>query len=111
MAAHIPAASPRENRPTLPTEQRHDTTDVDVDEPLGHANDAPAGPISAQRRRIRALPMAVVLCIICAASAGWLGFRAWQTHQLSVAHTRWVQVARAGNQKSGDPSSAFRIGG
>jgi hypothetical protein len=72
MAADLPAGSPRESGPTPPTEQCRDTdtdtnthTDVDAYELLGHANDAPAGPISPQRRRIRAaLPVAMVLCIV-----------------------------------------------
>jgi Mce-associated membrane protein len=102
MAADLPAASARDSGPTPPTEQRHDTdTDVDAEieaeELSEHADDAPAGPISMQRRWIRAaMPVAVLLCVVCAALAGWLGFRAWQVHQLSAAHARWVQVARQG---------------
>jgi hypothetical protein len=69
MAAGVAAASRRKSRSTLPC---HDTDD----ELSLHANDAPASPITAQREPIRAaLPIAVVLCIVCAALAGWLGFR------------------------------------
>jgi Mce-associated membrane protein len=96
MAADLPAASPRESGPTPPTEQHHDI-DVDAEELSKHADDPPPGRISVQRRWIRAaLPMAALLCIVCAALAGWLGFRAWQSHQLSAAHARSVQVARQG---------------
>jgi Mce-associated membrane protein len=94
MAADAPAASPQHSRPTLLAEKCHD---ADADELSGHPDDAPASPIIVQRWRIRAaLPMAAVLCIVCAGLAGWLGFRAWQIHQLSAAHARWVQVARQG---------------
>jgi Mce-associated membrane protein len=94
MAPDVAAASPQESRPTLLPEHCHDT---DGDELSGHANDAPASPITAQRERIRAaLPMAVVLCIVCAGLAGWLGFRGWQVDQLSAVHAQWVQVARQG---------------
>jgi Mce-associated membrane protein len=94
MAADGAAASLQESRPTLLPERCHDTDD---DELSGHANDVPASPIMGRRERIRAaLPMAVVLCIVCAGLGGWLGFRVWQVDQLSAVHARWVQVARQG---------------
>jgi Mce-associated membrane protein len=94
MAADAAAEALQESRPTLLTERCHDTDD---DELAGHANDASASPITPQRPRIRAaLPMAVVLCIVCAGLGGWLGFRVWQVDQLSAVHARWVQVARQG---------------
>jgi Mce-associated membrane protein len=100
MAADLPAPSPRESHPTLSTAQRDDDDSspaVDADELSGPAGDAPPGRASVQPGRIRAaVPVAALLCIACAALAGWLGFRAWQAHQLSAAHARWVQVARQG---------------
>jgi hypothetical protein len=107
MAAGVAAASRQESRPTLLPEPCHDTDD----ELSLHANDAPASPITAQREPIRAaLPMAVVLCIVCAALAGWLGFRG-QVEQLSAVHTQWVQVARHYNfSKPGEAISyGYRI--
>jgi hypothetical protein len=72
MAAGVATASRRKSRPTLLSEPCHDT---DGELSL-HANDAPASPITAQREPIRAaVPIALVLCIVCAALAGWLGFR------------------------------------
>jgi Mce-associated membrane protein len=100
MAADLLAPSPRETHPTLSTAQCDDDDSspaVDADELLGPVGDAPPGPPRVQPGRIRAaVPVAVLLCIACAALAGWLGFRAWQAHQLSTAHARWVQVARQG---------------
>jgi Mce-associated membrane protein len=101
MAADLPAPSPRETHPTLSTAQRDDDDDsspaVDADELSGPSGDAPPGRAGAQPGRIRAaVPVSALLCIACAALAGWLGFRAWEAHQLSTAHARWVQVARQG---------------
>ena len=99
MAADLPAAPARESEPTLSTAQRDDDDSpaVDTDELSGPAGDASPGPAAVQPKRIRAaLPVAVLLCIASAALAGWLGFRAWQAHELSAAHARWVQVARQG---------------
>ena len=94
MAADAPAASPQHSRPTLLAEKCHD---ADANELSGHPDDAPASPIIVQRWRIRAaLPMAAVLCIVCAGLAGWLGFRMWQVDQRSAVHAQWVQVARQG---------------
>jgi hypothetical protein len=72
------------------TAQRDDDSSpaVDTDELSGPAGDAPPGPPSVQPGRIRgAVPVAVLLCIACAGLADWLGFRAWQAHQLSTART------------------------
>src|ERR1700739_4293040 len=99
MAADLPAPSPGESHPTLSTAQRDDDSSpaVDADELSGSAGDASPGPAAVQPKRIRAaLPVAVLVCIASAALAGWLGFRAWQAHELSAAHARWVQVARQG---------------
>jgi hypothetical protein len=104
MAAGVAAASRRKSRPTLPC---HDTDD----ELSLHASDAPASPITAQREPIRAaLPIAVVLCIVCAALAGWLGFRGWQVEQLSAVHTQWVQVARHYNFSKPDEAISYGHG-
>jgi Mce-associated membrane protein len=94
MAADVAAASLEENRPTLLSEGCQDTDD---DELAGDAYDAPVSPNDLQRARIRwALPMAVMLCVVCAGLAGWLGFRAWKVDQQSTVHAHWVQVARQG---------------
>jgi Mce-associated membrane protein len=94
MAADAPAASPQHSGPTLLAEKCHDS---DADELSGHPDDAPESPIIVQGWRIRSgLPMAAVLCIVCAGLAGWLGFRVWQVDQLSAVHASWVQVARQG---------------
>jgi Mce-associated membrane protein len=100
MAEDLPARSPRESHPALSVAERDDDASSpagDADELSGPLGDAPPGPPSVQPGRTRAaVPVAVLVCIACAALGGWLGFRAWQAHQLSTGHARWVQVARQG---------------
>lgn len=75
----------------------NDTEDSDaaIDAPEeGSSEVAPAEPPQSRMRLV--LTAGLVICVALAALAGWLGFRAYQSHQAQEQRALFVQVGRQG---------------
>jgi Mce-associated membrane protein len=95
-------ASPEQRRATAPTEPEatdggtdeaaddHAAADDDVDQ--GSEDAAPVKRTMSHVRR--AIMVGVVVVVALAATVGWLGFRAYQSHQAQAQRQLFLQVGR-----------------